>query len=316
MTHQTVIHQTATHQTVLLNEAVAALNLKASGNYIDGTFGRGGHSKKILEQLGENAHLFVVDKDPSAIKVAELLKKEDSRLRIMHGSFSEIKNLVSDVSLLGKIDGVLLDLGLSSPQLDEGERGFSFMRNGPLDMRMNNASGVSAKDWLTKVSEQDLALVIKEYGEERFSKRIARAIVEARNESVIDSTKQLADIVSKAIPAWEKHKHPATRTFQAIRIFINEELDDLQKVLNEVLDVLGTGGRVVVISFHSLEDRIVKTWMNRMAKGDDVPSYIPLSNEQLNKKVRLIGKAIKPSDKEIENNPRARSAIMRIAEKL
>lgn len=305
-----------THQTVLLNEAVAALNLKTSGNYIDGTFGRGGHSKKILEGLDKQARLFVVDKDPAAIKVAECLQKEDARVQIMHGSFSEIKNLAKEVSLLGQVDGVLLDLGLSSPQLDDGERGFSFMRKGPLDMRMNNVSGLSAKDWLSVVSEFDLAAVIKEYGEERFSKRIARAIVEARDVAEITDTKQLADIVSQAIPSWEKHKHPATRTFQAIRIFINQELDDLQNVLDDILDVLGSGGRLVIISFHSLEDRIVKTWINKMAKGDDAPSYIPLSYDQLNKKVKVIGKAIKPSIAEVESNPRARSAIMRIAEKI
>lgn len=305
-----------THQTVLLNEAVSALNLKATGNYIDGTFGRGGHSKKILEGLGKQASLYVIDKDPQAIHVAKQLQKEDARVQIMHGSFSNIKTLVSEVSLLGHIDGVLLDLGLSSPQLDEAERGFSFMRKGPLDMRMNNASGLSAKDWLLDVSEQDLAMVIKEYGEERFSKRVARAIVEARVLNTIQDTKQLADIIAKAIPAWEKHKHPATRTFQAIRIFINQELDDLQKALDDMLEVLASGGRLVIISFHSLEDRIVKTWINRMAKGDDVPSYIPLAHSQLNKKINIIGKAVKPSALEIENNPRARSAIMRIAEKI
>jgi 16S rRNA (cytosine1402-N4)-methyltransferase len=305
-----------THQTVLLNEAVEALNLQADGHYVDGTFGRGGHSRKILESLGEGATLLVIDKDPAAIEVAQDLKKEDGRVQIMHGSFSDIKSLVGETGLLGKIDGVLLDLGLSSPQLDESERGFSFMRKGPLDMRMNNEGGVSAKDWLKTVGESELASVIKEYGEERFSKRIARAIVEAREEVSIDDTKQLADIVSKAIPKWEKHKHPATRTFQAIRIFINQELDDLQKALDDVLEVLAIGGRVVVISFHSLEDRIVKIWIKRMAKGDDVPSYIPITYKDLNQKLNIIGKAIKPSAQEVEQNPRARSAIMRIAEKI
>ena len=305
-----------THETVLLNEAVEALNLQAGGNYIDGTFGRGGHSRKILEGLGEDASLFVVDKDPAAIEVAQVLKEEDGRVQIMHGSFSDIKGLVSDAGLLGKIDGVLLDLGLSSPQLDESERGFSFMRNGPLDMRMNNEGGVSAQEWLKTVDEFELATVIKQYGEERFSKRIARAIVEAREEESIDDTKKLADIVSKAIPKWEKHKHPATRTFQAIRIFINQELEDLRKALDDVLEVLASDGRIVVISFHSLEDRIVKTWVKRLAKGDEVPSYIPVTHDSLNQKLKIIGKAVKPSEQEVERNPRARSAIMRIAEKI
>jgi len=315
MTQPIEITNHTAHETVLLHEAVAALSIKPSGVYVDGTFGRGGHSRKLLSQLDEKSKLFVIDKDPSAINVAQILKEQDGRVEIMHGSFSDIKRLISNADLLGKVDGILLDLGLSSPQIDEGERGFSFMRKGPLDMRMNNVSGQSAAQWIEQVEESELANVIKVYGEERFAKRIARAIVEARTEQAIVDTELLADIVAKAIPKWEKHKHPATRTFQAIRIYINQELDDLQKTLDDVLEVLDDKGRLVVISFHSLEDRIVKTWVKKMAKGDDVPSYIPIQSDQLNQKVNIVGKAIKASDEEVSRNPRARSAVMRVAEK-
>lgn len=304
------------HQTVLLHEAVDALALKAGGVYVDGTFGRGGHSREILKSLSTDSRLYVFDKDPEAIKAAEMLQKSDERIHINHCSFSEMKEVFEREGLLGQVDGVLLDLGLSSPQLDEGERGFSFMNNGPLDMRMNNLKGQSAAQWIRSVDEQDLAWVIKHYGEERFSKRIARAIVNAREETEIEDTKTLSDIVSKAIPKWEKHKHPATRTFQAIRIFINRELDDLSDLLDQVLELLQTGGRLVVISFHSLEDRIVKQWMRKMAKGDELPAYIPVKGEALNIKVRIIGKALKAQEQEVLANPRARSAIMRVAEKL
>lgn len=304
------------HQSVLLHEAVDALALKAEGVYADGTFGRGGHSKEILKLLGSEGRLYVFDKDPEAIKVAEAMAEQDGRVRVNHISFSEMKQVFESEGLLGKVDGVLLDLGLSSPQLDVGERGFSFMNKGPLDMRMNNVAGRSAAEWINVVDEEDLAWVIKTYGEERFSKRIARAIIKAREEGEIQDTKTFADIVSKAIPKWEKHKHPATRTFQAVRIFINQELDDLGGLLDQILEVLNAGGRLVVISFHSLEDRIVKQWMRKMAKGDDVPSYIPVKGADMNVRIRIIGKVIKADEQELANNPRARSAIMRVAEKL
>ncbi len=316
MTQQAMLESQFKHESVLLNEAVSALNLKEDGVYVDGTFGRGGHSKKILEGLADSAQLFVIDKDPSAIAVAESLRDSDARVEVLHGSFAEMRNILEGKELLGKVDGVLLDLGLSSPQLDEGERGFSFMRNGPLDMRMNTSEGQSAKDWIAEVGEAELADVIKKYGEERFAKRIARAIVTEREERAIEDTHHLAELVSQAIPKWEKHKHPATRTFQAIRIYVNQELDDLNEVLDGILDVLASGGRLVVISFHSLEDRIVKTWVKRMEKGDDIPSYIPVTHNELNQKVKVIGKAVKAGQEELEKNPRARSAVMRIAEKL
>lgn len=304
------------HQTVLLQEAVDALCLKASGIYVDGTFGRGGHSRKILGGLDDHARLFVFDKDADAIEVAQALSENDKRVNVVHASFTQIKAVMASQGLLEKVDGVLLDLGLSSPQLDESERGFSFMRNGPLDMRMNKQAGKSAAEWIKEVDEAELAQVIKEFGEERFAKKIARRIAEERQQQDITDTSTLADIVSQAIPKWEKHKHPATRSFQAIRIYINRELEDLSELLEQILQVLKQGGRLVVISFHSLEDRIVKQWMKAMEKGDDLPSYIPVKHTELNKKVKIIGKAIKPGDQEIHKNPRARSAIMRVAEKL
>lgn len=304
------------HDSVLLDEAVSALVHKKDGIYIDGTFGRGGHSKKILEKLSTGGRLFAIDKDLEAVGYAQEIEQQDSRFSIWHGSFTDAASFLKEKGLSGKIDGLLMDLGLSSPQLDDAQRGFSFMREGPLDMRMNTAKGLSAKEWLANESEENLAAVIKEYGEERFAKRIANAIVNSRAKTGIETTTQLAEIVSQAIPRWEKHKHPATRTFQAIRIFINRELDDLSDALESALDILAPRGRLVVISFHSLEDRIVKNYIKKLAKGDDIPSYIPVQKDQLNKRMIIIGKAIKPSEQEIEGNPRARSAIMRIAEKI
>lgn len=304
------------HQTVLLQEAVDAMALKDGGVYVDGTFGRGGHSKCILENMGKHSRLFVFDKDPEAIAVAEGLAASDKRIHVLHGSFSELERSMSEHGVLGKVDAVLLDLGLSSPQLDQGERGFSFMKKGPLDMRMNNESGKSAAEWLREVEESELARVLRTFGEERYAKRVARAIVEAGISQAITDTESLAEIVAQAIPRWEKHKHPATRTFQAIRIVINGELEDLQAFLDQVLRVLKSGGRLVVISFHSLEDRMVKHWMQAMEKGADIPSYIPITDDQRERKVKIIGKAVKPSEDEIARNSRARSAIMRVAEKL
>ncbi len=304
------------HETVLKHEAIEALDVKASGIYVDGTFGRGGHSKALLEHLSSDGRLVVFDKDPEAIKEANMLGSNDARVCVQHASFAEMKQCLERMNLTEKVDGILLDLGLSSPQLDEGERGFSFMRNGPLDMRMDNSRGLSAAQWLAQVEEQELAEAIKLLGEERFSKRIASAIVAARAQSPIQDTATLADIVSAAIPRWEKHKHPATRTFQAIRIVVNRELEDLKDFLSEVMGLLKKGGRLVVISFHSLEDRIVKQWMKTLAKGDVLPSYIPVVDAQINRSLSIIGKAIKPSAQEIQQNPRARSAVMRVAEKI
>ncbi len=304
------------HLTVLRDEAVAALIGDEQGRYVDGTFGRGGHSRLILQQLGPQGRLLGVDKDPRAIEAGNSLAAEDGRFSIARGSFADFDRFVELAAWGGGVDGVLLDLGVSSPQLDQAERGFSFLRDGELDMRMDTENGLSAADWLAVAEEADIARVLKEYGEERFAKRISRAIVNARQEQPILRTLQLAKIVAEANPAWEKHKHPATRAFQAIRIYINNELGDLETFLGKVVDVLRPGGRLVVISFHSLEDRMVKRFMRKQAQGERVPSYLPVSDEQLGRSMRLLGKAVKPSQQEIDENPRARSAVMRVAEKL
>ncbi|QLB20430.1 16S rRNA (cytosine(1402)-N(4))-methyltransferase [Vespertiliibacter pulmonis] len=306
-----------THITVLLNEAVEGLAVKPNGIYIDGTFGRGGHSRLILSQLGEKGRLIAVDRDPRAITEAKTIN--DSRFQIVHSAFSAIPEICNELGLVGKIDGILLDLGVSSPQLDEAERGFSFMRDGPLDMRMDTTKGLSAMDWLAQVSVDDLAWVLKEFGEERFAKRIAQAVVsynKSANEK-ISRTLQLAKIIEQAVPFKDKHKHPATRSFQAIRIFINSELDELEQALNSALSVLAPQGRLSIISFHSLEDRMVKQFMRKQSKGLAVPKGLPILEAELLKNIPLktIGKAIMPSEVEIMQNPRSRSAVLRIAEK-
>lgn len=305
-----------THKTVLLEEAVAALVTDPDGFYIDGTFGRGGHSAAILERLSESGRLLAVDKDPEAQKAAAERFRSDCRFEFVRGSFKDVADFVAAKGMTGKVAGILLDLGVSSPQLDEGERGFSFMQDGPLDMRMDPESGISAAQWLAKAEEKDIAQVLKEYGEEKFARRMAGAIVRARQEEPILSTARLASIVSEANPAWEKGKHPATRAFQAIRIFINRELDDLQDILASVVDVLNDGGRLVVISFHSLEDRIVKRFIRLMEKGAPIPRGLPVKESDIYRPLRSVGKVIKPSAAECEQNVRARSAVMRIAEKI
>lgn len=304
------------HQTVLLEEAVAPLLKDADGIYVDATFGRGGHTRHLLAQLSPAAQVFGFDKDPQAVVEGERLAQADARFSIVHNSFAEILSVMSGKGLAGQVAGVLADLGVSSPQLDDASRGFSFMNDGPLDMRMDSSSGMSAADWLVDVAEEELARVLFEYGEERYSRRIARAIVKARSENPITRTKELADIVAAAHPAWEKHKHPATRSFQAIRIFINNELGDIQQFLKDALAVLKPGGRLAVISFHSLEDRLVKQYFQKEAKGDDFPAGLPITVDMLKPRVRLVGKAIEPSEAEVLANPRARSARLRIVEKL
>ncbi|WP_398285121.1 16S rRNA (cytosine(1402)-N(4))-methyltransferase RsmH [Spongiibacter pelagi] len=304
------------HLTVLRDEAVAALISDKSGWYVDGTFGRGGHTRHLLSQLDAAAHVMGIDKDPRAIEAACGLAADDPRFVIAQGSFAELEAHLQTFQWSEPLTGVLLDLGVSSPQLDDAERGFSFLRDGDLDMRMDTGSGQSAAQWLAVADEQDIAVVLKEFGEERFAKRIARAIVEARSEQPITRTLQLAKIVSDANPAWEKHKHPATRSFQAIRIYINQELSDLEVLLERVIDQLAVGGRLVVISFHSLEDRIVKRFMRRQAQGEKLPANLPVTDASLNRRLKIIGKALKPSVAEVDANPRARSAVMRVAEKL
>lgn len=302
------------HQTVLLNEAVEALAIKPSGVYVDGTFGRGGHSRLILENLGEAGRLVAFDKDVAAIESAERLIAEDARLSIVHDSFTALRDEMAQRELLGKVDGILLDLGVSSPQLDEPERGFSFSQQGPLDMRMDRTRGQSAAEWLNSADEDEITHVIKSYGEEKFGRRIARAIVERRVEAPLQTTADLAELVFKASPVHERHKHPATRTFQAVRIFINRELDDLSDLLRDTLDVLAVGARLVVISFHSLEDRIVKHFMRDQSRGPKLPKGLPVAHVQTQGRLRLIGKAVRASAAELEANPRARSAVMRVAE--
>jgi len=304
------------HYSVLLDEAVDLLIQDADGFYIDGTFGRGGHSRKVLAQLGSNGKLLVIDKDPSAVEAAGQNFSDESRFEIAHGSFAQMREFVTERGMAGKVDGVLLDLGVSSPQLDEAERGFSFLRDGPLDMRMDSSQGMTAADFINKAEDTEIIRVLKEFGEERFAKRITRAIVEAREEKTIDRTLQLSEIVAKANPAWEKGKNPATRAFQGIRIHINNELGDLQAVLDQALEILKPGGRLVVISFHSLEDRMVKRFIRRQEKGEELPAGLPVTDDQLNRTMKSIGKAVKANAGELEENIRSRSAIMRAAEKL
>ncbi len=304
------------HQAVMLDEAVAGLNIQPGGIYIDATYGRGGHARAILVKLDASGKLLVMDKDPQAITDAQHLASSDSRVSVFAGSFKEITNFCAQQGVLGNVNGILFDLGVSSPQLDQAERGFSFMREGELDMRMDPTSGVSVAQWLATANAADIANILKTLGEERFSKRVAAAIVAARKQQAITTTTQLANIISNAIPVKEKHKHPATRSFQALRIFINQELEDLTNAMQQVLQVLTTNGRLVVISFHSLEDRIVKQFIAGHSKGDIFPHLLPIKHAQLKPKLRKVGKAIKASDAEVTLNVRARSAVLRIAEKL
>jgi len=306
---------TAIHQTVLLREAVDALVTLPGGFYVDGTFGRGGHSRQLLRSLDSSGRVLGVDKDPQAQAEAHKLAESEPRLTFFHGSFAELPQQLSGMGI-DAVDGILLDLGVSSPQLDDGDRGFSFMRDGPLDMRMDTSRGETAAQWLSRADLQDIARVLKDYGEERFARRIASAIVAAREVSPIETTGQLARMVSEAHPRWEKHKHPATRSFQAIRIKVNRELEDLQVFLSVALDMLRVGGRLVVISFHSLEDRLVKRYMRDMARGDSLPRGVPVTDSQLNRRMRLVGRSVKASAEEVADNVRARSAVMRIAEKI
>ncbi len=310
------ITMTTEHQAVMLQEAIAGLNIKPSGIYVDATYGRGGHSRAILAKLNAYGKLLVMDKDPEAIKDARQLAAADARVSIFAGSFKNIGEFCQQMGVVGKIDGILFDLGVSSPQLDQAERGFSFMRDGQLDMRMDHNSGISAAQWLAVASAEEIAAVLKNLGEERFSNRIAKAITNKRAQQPITTTKELADIISAAIPVKEKHKHPATRSFQAIRIYINQELEDLNAALNRVIEILNVHGRLVAISFHSLEDRIVKQYIAQQVKGDDFPHLLPIKHTELRPKLRKIGKAIKPSAEELAYNVRARSATLRIAEKL
>ena len=303
------------HQTVLLREAVDALVTNPAGFYVDGTFGRGGHSRYLLQLLGDEGQVLGVDKDPAAGVAARQLACDEPRFEFFHGSFAELPRQLQRMGV-DAVDGILLDLGVSSPQLDEGQRGFSFLHDGPLDMRMDTTRGETAAQWISSASIDEIAQVLKEYGEERFARRIATAIAAARSEQAITTTARLAQVVSEANPRWEKHKHPATRAFQGIRIKVNRELEDLQALLGCALDMLRVGGRLVVISFHSLEDRMVKRYMRDMARGEQLPPGVPVRDSALNRRMKLVGRAVRASQAEVAANARARSAIMRVAEKI
>lgn len=305
------------HQSVLLREAIDSLNIKPDGCYIDGTFGRGGHSAAILDQLSDAGRLIAMDKDREAINAAAQHRfSSDKRFMIKHCSLDQLLEVVEQENLVGQIDGVLLDLGVSSPQLDDASRGFSFMRDGPLDMRMDQQQGETAAEWLNRANEEEIRMVLKVYGEEKFSSRIARMVVQRRQDRPITTTGELVDIIEDAVPYREKHKHPATRTFQAIRIYINRELEQLTHCLEQALSVLKVGGRLAVITFHSLEDRIVKSFMQKNEKDTRYPADFPIKQDKLQAKLKRVGKVIKPSANEVKYNTRARSATLRVMEKL
>jgi 16S rRNA (cytosine1402-N4)-methyltransferase len=304
------------HQPVLLHEVIENLAIKPNGVYVDATFGRGGHAKKVLEFLSASGRLLVMDKDPEAIKVAQSLQLKDTRVSVKQGSFIFLSNWVKELNLSGKIDGILMDLGVSSPQLDEPNRGFSFMQDGPLDMRMDTTQKLTAEKWVNKASLDEMILVFQEYGEEKFARRIAKAIITEREKQPILTTGRLAEIVKAANPKWEKFKHPATRVFQAIRIFINNELQELIVCLEQCLEILAPGGRLCVITFHSLEDRIVKRFIVQNKRGANLPQGLPVKHAELRIRLKSIGKAMRANEAELKNNIRARSATLRVMEKI
>ena len=304
----------APHITVLLKEAVEALAIKPDGVYVDGTFGRGGHSRAVLARLGPNGKLIAFDRDPVAVAAGEALK--DPRFELVHAPFSDFAEALAERGI-EHVDGVLLDLGVSSPQLDEAERGMSFRFDAPLDMRMDTSRGMTAAEWLADAPVADITRVLREYGEERFAYEIAKALVAARTGGLVATTGQLAALVEKTVWTREPGQHPATRTFQALRIFVNQELEELSLVLPQVVAALAAGGRLVVISFHSLEDRIVKRFMRDASRPPQLPARLPVRAADMPKpKLALVGKAVRPSDEEVSANPRSRSAVMRVAERL
>ena len=304
------------HEPVLRNEAVAALNIRPDGIYVDATFGRGGHARSILEQLGADGRLLALDRDPQAVASATQQFADEVRLTIVHGPFSMLGSAVAERGWHGRVNGILFDLGVSSPQLDDPARGFSFRTEGPLDMRMDSTRGESAADWLNRAAEQDIATVLHELGEERFARRIARVIVRSRAQAPIATTKQLAEIVAGAVPTRERSKDPATRSFQAIRLHINRELDELRATLPQALEALAAHGRLVVISFHSLEDRIVKQFMRTQEQGKQLPPDLPVRHTEIESRLKIIGKPVRAGEAEVRRNPRARSAVLRVAEAL
>lgn len=302
------------HQSVLLDEAIRQLAIRTDGFYIDATFGRGGHSRTILQQLGPKGRLLALDKDGAAIAHAHATIT-DERFAIEQVAFDQLQSVVTRAGYAGNVSGILFDLGVSSPQLDEPARGFSFMREGPLDMRMDERSELTAAAWINHASLDDMIDVFRTYGEERYARRVANAIVSERAIAPMTTTTQLAAIIKQAIPKWEKGQHPATRCFQAIRIFINQELVQLPAALQQAVDMLAVGGRLVVISFHSLEDRIVKRFLRDQARGQQFPRGVPVRANEINPVLQVIGRAVRPLPQEVERNPRSRSAILRVAEK-
>jgi 16S rRNA (cytosine1402-N4)-methyltransferase len=305
------------HRSVLLQESISGLNIKPDGIYIDATFGRGGHSAEILKHLSSKGRLIALDRDDTAIESAQRFI-DDPRFSIHHVAFSNIQDVVNGLELMCDIDGVLMDIGVSSPQLDDASRGFSFQKDGPLDMRMDRSAGISAADWLNKADLEEITMVLKTYGEEKFGKRIAHAVLEQRIIKPLESTAEFAQLIDKAVPVKDKFKHPATRSFQGVRIFINGELDQLNQGLDGAVKVLKPGGRLVVISFHSLEDRAVKRFIRKLSKGKDIPRGLPITQQEIDaeKLVIAIGRAVKPSAEEIAQNVRCRSSVLRTAEKL
>lgn len=316
MTEVDKTQQAPSHQAVMLPQAMEALQVKPDGYYIDGTLGRGGHSQAILDQLNDNGCLLVFDKDPEAIAWAKQHWAQDSRVRIWHGSFADIGWVAQQFGLAGYVQGILLDLGVASPQLDQAERGFSFNQDGPLDMRMNHQQGQSAAQWLADVDEQQLADVLYHYADERFAKRIARAIKDYQQHDSLTTTGQLAQLIKQTVPKKEKHKHPATRSFQAIRMAVNNELNDLEKALELGVECLAPGGRFVVISFHSVEDRLVKRFFKNGFWPEQTPPDLPIRQTPRAKRLQTVKKPIKASQTEARLNSRARSATLRVSEKL
>jgi 16S rRNA (cytosine1402-N4)-methyltransferase len=298
---------------VLAQEAIEALNIRSDGIYVDCTYGRGGHSRLILEKLGEGGRLIALDRDPEAVQAAAALR--DPRFLIVRSPFSRVRDVLQELGVAG-VDGMLLDIGVSSPQIDDGRRGFSFRSDAPLDMRMDPDQGQSAAEWLATAEESEIREVIRNHGEERFAKQIAAAIVAARTRGPVDTTRKLATLVADAVPTREPRQDPATRTFQALRIHVNQELEELSVVLPQCVALLGAGGRLVVISFHSLEDRIVKRFMRAQSQSDALPARLPVRARDLPQpRMRLVGRAVRASDRETAANPRARSAVMRVAER-
>jgi len=310
------VGQGYTHRPVLLAEVLDALAIQADGVYVDGTFGRGGHSAAILERLGPAGRLLAMDKDPEAVQSARTRFGSDPRFEIVQGAFTMLNVQAARRQLKGRVNGLLLDLGVSSPQLDDAARGFSFSEEGPLDMRMDPGAGPSAAQWLAQAGEREIGDVLRRLGEERYAGRIARAIVGTRGTVPLQTTRQLAELVAAAVPTREQNKHPATRTFLAIRLFINHELDDLRAVLEQVPDVLAPGGRLAVIGFHSLEDRIVKRFIRDAYRGTPPPRDFPLAGLDHEPRLKPVGRAIRASEDELRCNPRARSAVLRVAERL